>query len=200
MQQIVRRSELHKSFARARVAVLSTDMAGVQLDLVVMQRDIKVNNSDLSGLSVIVGALRDDVRDARQCLDKHDGNMNLKLVAQAGCFGALPQSCSNHAQMNCTDNSTKTTEMKSIESQFCLNKTQKHCNDNSTQTIETKSLKLPLCSNYTQTNCNDKLLQSIQIKMAEIHRPKSNQHINHRPKSNQHINHRPNSTGGSLMI
>ena len=130
--------------------------------------------------------MRDEVRDARQCLDKHDENTNLKLVAQAGCLGALPQSCSNHAQMNCIDNSTQTTEMKSIESQFCLNKTQKHCNDNSTQTIETKSIKLPLCSNYTQTNCNDKLLQSIHIKIAEIHRP----------RSNQHINHRPNSTGG----
>ena len=40
-------------------------MAGVQLETVIMQRDIKVNSSGLSDLSDIVSVLRDEVRDVR---------------------------------------------------------------------------------------------------------------------------------------
>ena len=36
---------------------LATDMAGVQLDLVMMQRDIRVNNSDLAGLGDTINTL-----------------------------------------------------------------------------------------------------------------------------------------------
>ena len=42
---------------------LSTDMAGVQLELMMMQRDIRVNNSDLTGLSDIVNKLTSEVRE-----------------------------------------------------------------------------------------------------------------------------------------
>ena len=42
---------------------LSTDMAGVQLELMMMQRDIRVNNSDLTGLSDIVNKLTREVRE-----------------------------------------------------------------------------------------------------------------------------------------
>ena len=154
---------------------LSADMAGVQLEQVVMQRDIKVNNSDLSNLSDIVSVLRDEVRDVRRRLDKHDENLN--LFTQTDCFEALPQFCSNHAQTNCSDNSTQTIEIKTIESQLCSNHIQRNCIDDSTQTIETRLIEPQLCSNYTQTNCNDNWMQSIETKTTEIYPARSNQHI-----------------------
>ena len=75
--------------ARANVFLrLSTHMAGVQLDLVMMQRDIRVNNNDLAGLSDTINTLRSEIREVRQRLDKYDENVNLRssVFTQTECF------------------------------------------------------------------------------------------------------------------
>ena len=67
-------------------------MAGVQLDLVMMQRDIRVNNNDLAGLSDTVNRLRSEVREVRQRLDKQDENVNLRssVFTQTECLQVPP--------------------------------------------------------------------------------------------------------------
>ena len=158
---------------------LSADMARVQLETVIMQRDIKVNSSGLSDLSDIVSVLRDEVRDIRQRLGKQDENVNLNLFSQTGSFEALSQSCLNHVQMNCIDNSTQTIDKKTTESQLCSHQIQKNCADNSTQTIETKLIEPQLRSNYTQTSCNNNSMQSLETKTAEFRCARLDQHTIH---------------------
>ena len=128
---------------------LSTDMAGVQLDLVMMQRDIRVNNSDLAGLGDTINALRSEIREVRQRLDKYDENVNLRssVFTQTECLQVSPQLFSNHSQAICIDNSTQTTEIKPAKQQLCSSYIQTNC---WTQTIDTDPIKLQHCLNQAQ--------------------------------------------------
>ena len=55
---------------------LSVDIEGIQLEQVILQRDINVNDCDLANLDDIVSEFRSEFRDVRQRLDKHDDNGN----------------------------------------------------------------------------------------------------------------------------
>ena len=52
------------------------DIEGIQLEQVILQRDINVNDCDLANLDDIVSEFRSEFRDVRQRLDKHDDNGN----------------------------------------------------------------------------------------------------------------------------
>ena len=136
-----------------------------------MQRDIRVNNSDLTSLSDIVNRLTSEVREVRQLVDKQDENVNLRssVFTQTECFQDLPQLGSNHIQANCTDNSTQTTVIKAAELRFCSSYTQTNCIDDSTQTIESDLIKLQHCSNHTQVDNNDNSTQTIDTETINPH-------------------------------
>ena len=152
---------------------LSTDMAGVQLDLVMMQRDIRVNNNDLAGLSDTINTLRSEIREVRQRLDKYDENVNLRssVFTQTECLQVPPQLFSNHSQAICIDNSTQTTQIKPAKQQLCSSYIQTNC---LTQTIDTDPIKLQHCLNQAQVNDNDNLTQTIDTETID---PQSNNRV-----------------------
>ena len=143
-------------------------MAGVQLDLVMMQRDIRVNNNDLAGLSNTINRLRSEVREVRQRLDKRDENVNSRssVFTQTECLQVQPQLFSNHIPAICIDNSTQTTEIKPAKLQFCSSYIQTNC---STQTIETDPTKPQHCSNQAQFNDNYNSTQTIDTETIDPH-------------------------------
>ena len=148
-------------------------MAGVQLDLVMMQRDIRVNNNDLAGLSDTINTLRSEIREVRQRLDKYDENVNLRssVFTQTECLQVPPQLFSNHSQAICIDNSTQMTEIKPAKQQLCSSYIQTNC---STQTIDTGPIKLQHCLNQAQVNDNDNLTQTIDTETID---PQSNNRV-----------------------
>ena len=148
-------------------------MAGVQLDLVMMQRDIRVNNNDLVGLSDTINTLRSEIREVRQRLDKYDENVNLRssVFTQTECLQVQPQLFSNHSQAICIDNSTQTTQIKPAKQQLCSSYIQTNC---LTQTIDTDPIKLQHCLSQAQVNDNDNLTQTIDTETID---PQSNNRV-----------------------
>ena len=140
--------------------------AGQSEHLVMMQRDIGVNNNDLAGLSDTINTLRSEVREVRQRLDKQDENVNLRssVFTQTECLQVPPQLFSNYSQAICIDNSTQTTEIKPAKQQLCSSYIQTNC---LTQTIDTDPIKLQHCLNQAQVNDNDNSTQTIDTETID---------------------------------
>ncbi|CAB3979258.1 WD repeat containing 69 [Paramuricea clavata] len=149
---------------------LSVDIEGIQLEQVILQRDIKVNDCDLANLNDIVSEFRSEFHDIQQRLDKHD-NMNLTILAECRGGLGLLQHCSNCTELNGIDNSTQTIEMETIEIE-CVKTNQHttHCPDTLPDTINDQNLNNSVLIMHNTTPLTSEINYDNIMEIYQLHK------------------------------